>query len=391
MNEVSALVCAAYFAKWIISGLRLPLRWVYLDACFGLFLIWFGGVVVVNAAIGTASIVTKSHAASWLQMLAAYLVMRHVAIDALRIPSLWLAGLFSIAVLGVVASNVAGLALVLAGNGGTESATYQGLARAFLLTSAIGLLTARTIWQRSLFYVPVVAVLFLLGARSELLGAVILFLVFELLLAENKVAAMSSLIGTACVSILVFYFFFDSILDTFPESRFLALLIQGVDDGSVVERIQQQTMAWEMVANSPITGSYGYYQAAASVGSYAHSWLSVWADLGLFGLILFFALYSAAASAAVRVLIISSASSDGVAYRTAALAFALLIMFIVFAIAAKGFTDTGLATVIGILASMGERCRSHALTCGDKPTVARGQNSRDGEGRFPILTDRSLS
>jgi hypothetical protein len=355
LNEVSVLLCVVFFFAWVFAGARLPRKMNTIDLCFLVFIAWFAGVVLVHAALGTAPVVTKSHAAAWLQMLACYLVTRHLAYEHLKTLSTGSVWLLATVVLWAAQMDFTRLVVALAGGESEHSATYQSLARAFLVTAAMALLVWKSKLQRWFGYLVCLMVLFILGARSELLGGVILALVYELALSERKAVAVASMAVFSVLGVLLLYIYFDALAELFPESRFLALLVRGAEDGSVLERAQQQASAWSAVLHSPILGDYGHYETGASVGAYSHNWLSAWVDLGLVGLLLFVVLQCAAVWTAVQVLRASSSNRNSDAHRLAALALGMVTMFVVFAVFAKSFTDAGVATAVGIVASLRAR------------------------------------
>ena len=353
VNEVSALVCVGFVLAWSISllvGRRLAVHWTAVDTCFALFMAWFAATVLLHVLIASTPGVTKSHIASWVQLLACYLAVRHVSLELVRTPLLWMAGLFSVALLWAAQTDLLGL--LLRGSDESSAATYQGLARAVLITAAFGLAGQRLRLIRWSGYMITLFVLFMVGARSEIVGAAILFGVLEVAASRRPMVTAMVVAASTALRAIVLFGALDTLSDFFPGSRFFALLMEGSGDASVVERASYQELAWQAVLESPMLGNYGHYEHVASSGAYAHNWLSAWVDLGLMGLLLFTALHLIAAWSAALVYRSAAASGDSARKRQAALGIGLLAMVTVFNLVAKSFADPGLATATALLAAL---------------------------------------
>lgn len=353
VNEVSALVCAGFVLAWLMSvlvGRRVMVQWTIVDTCFALFMAWFAATVLVHVMLVSAPGVTKSHTASWVQLLACYLAVRHVSLEFVRPPLLWTVGFFSVAVLWAAQTDLLGL--LLRGSDESSAATYQSLARALLITAAFGLGGQKSRLVRWSGYAVTLFVLFLVGARSEIAGAAILFCVLEIVASHRPMFAAMVVAAITALGAIVLLGALDTLPEFFPDNRFLALLLEGSGDASAVERAFYQELAWRAVLESPMLGDYGHYERAASAGAYAHNWLSAWVDLGLIGLLLLTALHLSAAWSAVLVYRSAAASDDVARKRDAALGIGLLVMVTVFNLVAKNFADPGLATTTGLVAAL---------------------------------------
>jgi hypothetical protein len=139
---------------------------------------------------------------------------------------------------------------------------------------------AKNVFFRLALYGAAIITLFYNGARSELIVLIPAALTIEGYLSRGKVIAM-------ILASFVLLFFADEIINAlinaFPDNRVVWLLRDFSFDQSYMEREWVQQYALEIIGSSPIFGSFGYYQE----GLYAHNILSVWADLGIFGLLLF--------------------------------------------------------------------------------------------------------
>jgi O-antigen ligase len=195
-------------------------------------------------------------------------------------------------------------------------------------------------------------VLFLIGARSEIVGAVILFGVLEIVASRRPMHVALLVVVSIVLSAIVVLGELDTLFQFFPDNRFLALLLEGSGDASSAERALFQELAWRAVLDSPILGDYGHYEREVSAGAYAHNWLSAWVDLGLVGLLLFIVLHVMAAWSAMFVYRTAAASSDVTRMLQSAMGIGLLTMVTVFNLMSKSFADTGLATATALLAAL---------------------------------------
>jgi hypothetical protein len=355
VNEISLLVVSSYAIVTFLKSVkqqRLVLNWTTTDTYFSLFMSWFICVLLVNAILETAPAVTKSHTAAALQMMACYMVMRHVELDKVRNISLWLTVLFSLFVLWPAQSDILDLTRLISENNESKAATYQDLARSFLITSAVGLTAVNSKFWRWFGYAMSVAVLFILGARSEIFGAIFLFVIFEVSISRSPLVAIVVIMIICTLSVILIYSSLEQLEDFFPNNRLIGLILLSGGDASVVERSQYQLIAWQAVMDSPLIGDYGHYGISSTAGAYAHNWLSVWVDLGLVGILLFFLLYIGPIKLINKVFGNYKSIKCDIAYKNYSLAFGLLFMFTVFIFYAKSFTDPGIATALGLFSSL---------------------------------------
>ncbi len=380
VNEVSALICVGFVLAWSISllvGRRVKVCLTVVDTCFALFMAWFSAIVLLHVLIASTPGVTNGHIASLVQLLACYLALRHVSLELVCTSLLWTTAVFSAAVLWAAQTDLLGL--LLRGSDESSAATYQGLARAVLITAAFGITGQRSRLIRWSCYMITLFVLFLVGARSEIAGAAILFGVLEVAASRRPMLTAMVVVASTVLGVIVVIGALDTLSEFFPDSRFLALLLEGSGDASAVERALYQELAWRAVLDSPMLGDYGHYERVASAGAYAHNWLSAWVDLGLMGLMLFTALHLIAAWSAALVYRSAAASGDSVRKRQAALGIGLLAMVTVFNLVAKGFADPGLATATALLAAF---VGAHPFR--SKVTVPRSVRKSAGKNHLPV-------
>lgn len=353
VNEASSVICAGFIlalATRLLTGQRIAFRWTTIDTCFAVFISWFAGVVFVNAVLLTAPGVTKNHVASWLQLLACYLATRFVAIQEIRKLLLFLVCVLSVSVLWAFQSEQ--LEQLTAFSQQKGIATYQDLARAYLVTAAFGLAIVYRRIFRWLGYLVTVFVLFLIGARSEIVGSIILFVVMEISISRRPATIALGMAVAAALSIVLALSASDFFLDLFPGNRLLLLLLEGKEDMSVVERDINLGLAWNAILDSPLFGDYGHYEKVASAGSYAHNWFSVWVDLGVVGLVLFISVYVLAVRQVFATrLRVFDLVSEGM-QSLIGLSIGWLVMMVILILFAKHFADNGTAILVGLIASI---------------------------------------
>lgn len=380
VNEVSLVVCAGVLvAKSLSSFLKngQAVVWSSVDTYFALFMVWFAAVVLLNLALDHAQGTTKNLTGAWVQMLGCYLAMRLVPLDSLRKPLLWMAFLFSAVVLWAAQSDQ--LATVFLSSENSNEATYQGLARAFLVTAAFGLCGIRRILIRLSGYIIALLVLFLIGARSEIFGALVLFTTYEVLVSYKPMRATILIVAVGSILGVVIGAELDNLTALFPDNRLLLLLVFGRDDGSYLERAVFNEWAWNAVQERPFRGNYGHYEKMASAGSYAHNWVSAWVDLGLIGVVLYLAVPTVAVFSVWRFRRTAVVTANLILQRNACIAIGFLAMVIVFGLAAKTFADPGLATAAGFVAALStnfrrQRCTDNqSLVLADKRFLLAGR------------------
>lgn len=161
------------------------------------------------------------------------------------------------------------------------TATYQGFSRSAALATLLLLAVASRRWQL-LVYLFGLALLFLLGARSEFVGFLFAgFLVIGVRLGLQKFILLSlPLIGLA-LTLVVW------MSQEFVEGSRIARTLQFAGDSSWEARAYLSSMAWEEIKDNPLFGNYGGFIVYGGTGMYAHNALSAWHSFGLIGFALF--------------------------------------------------------------------------------------------------------
>lgn len=347
LGAVAALLLAALGGRRIQVGTLNPV-----DAAFIAFMVYFASVVFVHAAAGSAPGTVRNHVASWMQLAATYIAFRvyPYASPGPRRGAVALLLAFTLAV--VVAAQADVLGLLLQSSDDTQSATYQALARAYLLVMLVGVIALPQRWVRMPIYITAALVLILLGARSEIAAMALFVTVFETLSARRPVRAAVSVIVVLIAAASVLIVGAESLNEIFPDNRLLYLLVEGVEDGSVVERRAQIAAAWAALGERPLTGDYGHYEAIGGAGSYAHNLLSAWVDLGVPGLLVVLGVLAVSGlSMIVRPGTTAPQGGRWPGSPGMPLVAGLLVQTLFFLLAAKVFTDICLATLAGAAAA----------------------------------------
>lgn len=364
VNEASLLVVLMLMATIAVSCLRPRSNVAAVtpaDIVFAVFICFFATVVAAHAGLGSTPTVVRSHAASIGQLAAAYLVFRLFPYRSRGAWRLVAACFIVLSTLVLEAAYRDLLGLLLSGSDDSAAATYQGLARGYLMVAILALTGLRHALPRWLGYLLTLFVLFLIGARSEVAGAVILFTAFEI--ASSRAPWRVSLrvaVAIAFTSVAV-WLNLDVLDEIFPENRLLFLLAQGTDDGSVSERQVLQGYAWSTIQAHPLMGDFGHYESLGGAGAYAHNLLSAWVDLGVVGLILIIAAFWVS----VAGIIATATDTSDSAKQHRALCVALMALTVFLFAFAKNFTDPSLGVAVGSSAALygdwSRRRRSRAV------------------------------
>ncbi len=165
--------------------------------------------------------------------------------------------------------------------------TYQGFARSIVFLALI--LTSIYIgnfkYGFSIFTISI-ATLYLNGARTEFVGylfsSILLFVLFSFKDGKS--------ILTSIVIFVTTYFVIQYLSYTYSDSRMLQIFM--IDESTSFQaRSELSKYGINVINNNPIFGNYGSYVELGGIGSYPHSLLSAWVNLGLIGFILYIILF----------------------------------------------------------------------------------------------------
>jgi hypothetical protein len=287
---VSSAFLGGYFAPVALAFI-LPMGQVYLarvrrdamrlsmiDIHYGLFLVYFLGVVLVNAASGANRTIVAAHLLAILFMVLVYILFCFIDFGSRRFRAI---GLLSLAAMSaiVLSYSVDGV-FYLASLGMTKDtnalATYQGFSRSYLFTYLAIVSFTRRLPLRLLLHAVGATTLFINTARSEFVALLLAIPLIEFYYSRHK---LYFLLAAACLAATI-ALYLDQILAALPANRILELLDLS-HSSSANKRHQLTAYAIETIAAHPLLGDYGSYRP----GYYAHNALSAWVDLGLFGML----------------------------------------------------------------------------------------------------------
>lgn len=254
-----------------------------IGAAFALFLAFFLLVVLLGVYGGGDEEITQPHLAYVFKFVVIYFLMRSLPVEEPSVRKICVLVLWSMILFVVLLSSgqrFFGMKLEDA-TVGDYLFDYQGLALVYIVVLICALPSVRRS-GRYLLYALSAYVLFLIGARSELLGLLVLVTIVEFCLESNRylyAAILSALIAAAA------YFVFSQggVFGSMDVTNRVLNLRDLQSDVSFSERRQSLDLALHTIAAHPLVGNYASYP----VGDYAHNILSAWVDFGLVGFLLF--------------------------------------------------------------------------------------------------------
>lgn len=261
-----------------------PWRFNRGDLLFIAFMMMFGTVALFHLLSGSRVVNAQSHLVAFTQMVDFFVI--YYLLD-LRAPATkilhWVMLLILSAImltlqLGVVDPNAGYDEIRLVPDENIAGYMHYSLVYFFVLIGCIAIAPTQIV--RLGVYALATATLFYNGARSELIVAIPIFLMSEALLSRRNMFLFGAL---SLLFLFVAAPFANLLIEMFPQNRAISLVVDLAADQSVQEREFISENALEVIRKNPIFGDYAYYPE----GLYAHNMLSVWADFGLFGMVLF--------------------------------------------------------------------------------------------------------
>jgi hypothetical protein len=224
-------------------------------------------------------------------------------------------------------------------------ATYQQFARSTLLTSFIVFAIFNNFMIRLLVAFISTVILFLLSARSEIVGFLFAVMVFEILISLGKPSRIFVLASLGFFMAIFLAFVDNSFVRDLSGSRIMAL--GDLDrDSSWQIRSEFSHRALMQIIDNPLFGKFAgeYYEGLGEEGTYAHNILSAWVSLGLPGFLLYLSLLLGSFLVAIRRVIVTKGNSDlwNLALLTSVTA--LLLSF-----SAKSFAEPWFGLVFGLV------------------------------------------
>ncbi|MDR7271843.1 O-antigen ligase [Pelomonas saccharophila] len=248
---------------------------------FACFLALWAFRVLTGMQAGADDEITSSHWAYIFKFIVLFLVARLLDGDAAGFHRYCTLALLAVAALVAVEGSGGQFlqASILQGLYAGFLLDYQGMAYAYMVMLAYCVLPLAIGWRFAVYLISFGA-LFLIGARSEFVGFVLMVGVVEYCKARSRPALLMKVLALIAV-LAVFFFQYRS---EFADNRIFAILEMS-NDQSVMERAELHDAAVNTIQDKPLTGDYASYKP----GNYAHDILSVWVDLGLVGFLLLLA------------------------------------------------------------------------------------------------------
>ena len=176
-------------------------------------------------------------------------------------------------------------AIVSLRDGPVSFASYQGMARSFVMTAFLLIAMIERYGARLVVTAISCVTLFIIGARSELAGFVFALATLELF-SLRKTPAL--ILGNGALAIILLSccaWFWPELSARLNNARMLSLF-ELQHDVSWRTRIDQISDALQTIVNSPIFGEFGAHQVKGNSGDIPHNILSAWTTLGLPGFLL---------------------------------------------------------------------------------------------------------
>ncbi len=261
---------------------------------YSVILIWIATIAVWNYSIGTQ--VGNLEMLDWslsgiLITATCYLIGRLLPLQSKSFNIVLITSLAVMVFLVLVLARDGRFNLRAESLGDEEKvATYQGFARSLAVTAILALALTRHVLIRIAISLAAVAALYINGARSEFVcfiaALLALWSVHAMLDRGRSLPLIALLLGL----LLLPFLSIDAIQNALPDNRVLQLLdIAG--STSAIGRAELSREGWAEIQANPMFGNYGFYYNTGGVGSYPHSLLAAWVNLGVVGFILYVALF----------------------------------------------------------------------------------------------------
>lgn len=285
-----------------------------------------------------------------------YWLVLHVAFRNIRLNGkyfVWVLVFFLVGMLLIALLNEKGQFFYAAQNADDAGddvavATYQGFARSALVVAVLLLSMSNNIKAAAITFATMI-LLFVLGARSEFAGFVVVSMV--IMLAREGWLKMTLFWTPLLVVGVVIVVFSENVLSS--NSRILQLMNIS-QSTSYMGREAFAEHAINTISNNFLFGDYGSHLAFGGIGSYSHNALSAWVSYGVTGFLLFVFLLLYALFKSCYILLRFRDSKNPLL--VAALGFS--VYGIVLAIAAKPVYDPIYAVAWGVLvAALHDRAR----------------------------------
>lgn len=306
-----------------------------MDTAFMAFLGYYLIVLLLNMGLSRRGDAAAEQIGILPQFFVLYAVARLVPPETPRLRNFLLVGLLAMS-----------LAIVLNADEGTffaasfdllatadYFANYQAYGFIYSVCLIYVLCATPSTKHRAWIYVFALPTLFLNGARTELIGVVLLSVLTEFMMSRRKLL----MLGIAVALIAAVAAALPLLAEIYPESRTIFLFLDYSDDLSKLERARMLEEGWNSILESPWIGALGSHKP----GEHIHNALSAWVDLGALG---FTAYTLLIALPALDLSILRRPRLNEPGFR---LALSFIFLVALFAITAKHFTHQLLPLALG--------------------------------------------
>ncbi len=167
------------------------------------------------------------------------------------------------------------------------SISYQGYARVLTIIGFLSMAIIKNIKYSIAIFILTSIALFFNGARTEFAIFMLTGSIYYIFLNPRLLIPLITIIITILLTII----FNETIQQFILHNRFFELLTDPENSTSGNARFDTIVLALQTIRDNPFFGDYGSYIEEGGIGWYAHSIISAWVDLGLFGFFLYIIIF----------------------------------------------------------------------------------------------------
>lgn len=187
----------------------------------------------------------------------------------------------------IIVNNLNEYSMFDLSNATDMSISYQGYARVLTVIGFLSMVMIKNINYSIAIYILASITLFFNGARTEFAIFMLVGTIYYIFLKPKLLIPLIIII----VSILMLIIFNDTFQEFILHNRFFELLTDPENSTSGNARFETIVLALQTIKDSPLFGDYGSYIEQGGIGWYAHSIISAWVDLGLFGFFMYMSIF----------------------------------------------------------------------------------------------------
>lgn len=342
ISYVGAAILSVFLANSLLATIKDRTVKKY-DLSFYIFIILFGSISAISYINGYHIENAQSNFLLFINLIACFYIFKGINLTDQTFKKTILTSTLLMSATILYLSSGGRFSIELLSETPESVASYQTFAIAYICPLALSIGKTETRLYRNAIFALGMICLYLNSARSEFVGLVIFFLVFEASASKYRIITPVIAIALATIALVALV----SIDPEMADNRITQLMDLSKDESSNVrDAISREGL--EKILASPVFGDYGNYEP----GYYIHNILSAWQELGIFGFAYFiFLIYSPTKRFAVSALMYGDRS------RGTALCLGMLAATIVLLIFGKYFAYPLVAVALG-MASSEYRARS---------------------------------